>query len=111
MDDLTHFAGLDQLAREPHGGNEAVVEAHLMTDAPPADPVPHPPSLAGVAAERFLAQQVFSQRRRREARLSVAIVGGTVDEEINLRVLDHPAPVGGTVFEAVTESRLVHPGG
>ena len=61
---LAELAGLDHLAREPHGRDEAVVERAHVLDARGGDLLPDLVALVGVAAERLLAHDVLARRRR-----------------------------------------------
>ena len=88
MAELPELAGLDQLAREPDRGHEAVVEAAEMLDARAGDRLPDLVGLVGVAAERLLAEHVLAGLGGRDRRLGVQRVRAAVVEERHARVGD-----------------------
>src|SRR5919201_2832341 len=59
--ELSECALLDQLAREPHRGDEAVVEAAEVLDACDRNPAPDLVALVGRAPERLLAEYVLAR--------------------------------------------------
>ena len=99
--DLAELAGLDHLAREPHGGDEAVVEAAEVLDAGRLDALPDVVALVGVAAERLLAEDVLAGLGGGDRRLGVERVGAAVVEEPDRRVGDDVVPVGRPALVAV----------
>src|SRR5215212_262482 len=68
---LAQLARLDDLAREPHGGDEAVVERAHVPDAGRGDALPGVEGLGGVAPERLLADDVLARLGGRDRRLGV----------------------------------------
>ena len=71
MADLAELAGVDQLAREPHGRHEAVVERAQVLDAGRRDALPDLVALVGVAPERLLADDVLARLGGGDRRLGV----------------------------------------
>ena len=59
--DLSECALVDQLAREPHRRDEAVVEPAQMLDAGRGDAAPHLVALVGRPPERLLAEDVLAR--------------------------------------------------
>src|SRR5579864_7495081 len=98
MPDLAKLARLDQLARQPHGGDEAVVEAAEMLDAGGSDAAPDLVGLVRVAPERLLAEHVLAGLRRGDRRLGVQRVRRAVVEEADAVVGNELAPVGRRVL-------------
>src|SRR5207249_2490140 len=58
--ELSECALVDQLAREPYRGDEAVVEPAQMLDAGRGDAAPHLVAFVGRAPERLLAEDVLA---------------------------------------------------
>ena len=58
--DLAQPAGLDHLPREPHCGDEAVVECHHVLHPGRGDPLPDLVALVRCASERLLAEHVLA---------------------------------------------------
>ena len=104
--DLAELAGLDQLAGEPDGWHEAVVEAAEVLDAGRGDARPDLVRLVGVAAERLLAEDVLAGLGRRDRRLGVHGVRSAVVEEADRRVGHDVAPVGRPALVAVAVGGL-----
>src|SRR4029079_14949772 len=67
--DLTELARFDQLARQAHRGDEAVVERAEVLDARRLDVAPDAVALLGVAAQRLLADDVLARLRGEDRRL------------------------------------------
>ena len=99
--DLAELAGVDQLPRQPHRGDEAVVEAAEVLDARRLDALPDLVALGGVAAERLLAEDVLAGLGGGDRRLGVERVGAAVVEEGDPRIGDEVVPVGRPVLVAV----------
>ena len=99
--DLAELAALDQLAGEPHGRHEAVVEAAEVLDARSGDARPDRVGLVGGAAERLLAEDVLAGLGGGDRRLGVQRVRAAVVEEADRRVGDDVAPVGRPALVAV----------
>ena len=98
--DLAQLARLDQLAREPDRGDEAVVEGGHVLDAGRGDAPPDLVALVGGATERLLADHVLARLGGGDRRLGVEVVRAAVVEELDLRVGDELAPVGDVTLEA-----------
>ena len=101
MPDLAQLARVDQLARQAHGGHEAVVEAAEVLDARRLDALPDLVALGGVAAERLLAEDVLARLRGRDRRLGMERVRAAVVEEADRGVGDDVLPVGRPALVAV----------
>ena len=71
MPDLAELAGVDQLAREAHGRDEAVVEGAQVLHAGRRDAAPDLEALVRVAAERLLADDVLARLGGGDRRLGV----------------------------------------
>ena len=69
--DLAELAGVDQLARQPHRGHEAVVEAAEVLDAGRRDALPDLVALGRIPAERLLAEDVLARLGGGDRRLGV----------------------------------------
>ena len=107
--DLAELAGLDDLARQAHGGDEAVVEGAEVLDARCRDALPDVVALVGVPAERLLAEDVLAGLRRGDRRLGVERVRATVVEEPDRRIADDVAPVGRPALVAVPSAAAPRP--
>src|SRR5439155_11356578 len=81
VDDLAELAGLEQLAREPDGGDEAVVEAAHVLYACTLGRSPYFVRLGGAQPERLLAEDVLAGLRGGDRRLGVDGVRAAVVEE------------------------------
>ena len=110
MADLAELAGLDQLAGEPYGGDEAVVERTHVLDPGRGDLLPDAIALLGVASERLLANDVLAGLRGEDRRLGVHGVRAAVVEEANGRIGDELVRVGRPALVAVALSGLAHCG-
>ena len=99
--DLAELAGVDQLARQPHRRDEAVVEPAQVLDAGGRHALPDLVALVGVATERLLAEHVLARLGRGDRRLGVQRVGAAVVEEADRRVADEVPPVGRPALVAV----------
>ena len=75
MADVTELARVDQLAREPDSGDEAVVERAEVLDAGRLDPLPDVVALVGIAAERLLAEDVLARLGGGDRRLRMEEFG------------------------------------
>ena len=106
--DVAEVVGLEHLAREPHRGDEAVVERAHVHDTGRLHPLPDLVRLLAVAAERLLADDVLARLGRRDRRLGVQVVRTAVVEELHLRVGDELAPVRRVALEAVPVRRGRH---
>ncbi len=73
--ELAELAGVDQLAREAHGRDEAVVERAQVLDAGRRDAAPDLVALVGVAPERLLADDVLARFRRGDRRRGMHAFG------------------------------------
>jgi hypothetical protein len=69
--DLAEFAGVDELACEPDGRDEAVVERAEMLDAGRGDPLPDLEALVRGAPEGLLADDVLARLGGEDRRLGV----------------------------------------
>ena len=104
--DLPERALVDQLAREPHRGYEAVVEPAQMLDPGRGDAAPHVVALVGRPPERLLAEDVLAGFGGGDRRLGMERVRATVVEEPDSLVRDDVVPVGRPALVAVSERRL-----
>ena len=68
---LAQLAALDQLPRQPHGRDEAIVESAEVLDASRLDALPDLVALGGVAAKRLLAEDVLPGLGGSDRRLGV----------------------------------------
>ena len=100
MDDLAELARGDELARRPHAGHEAVVEARHVDDARRLGGLPRLPRLGRVAPERLLAEDVLAGPRGRDRRLGVERVRAPVHEQPDALVRHLLAPVGDALAPA-----------
>ena len=91
--DLAELAGVDQLACEPYGRHEAVVEGAQVLYAGRLDALPDLVALVGVPAERLLADDVLARLGGGDRRLGVEGVRAEVVEEPDLRIGDDVLPV------------------
>jgi hypothetical protein len=82
------LAAADQLPREAHGRDEAVVEAGHVDDAGLLGRAPDGVALAGVEAERLLTEEVLAGAGGRDRRLGVEDVRARVVEEMDPRVVE-----------------------
>src|SRR5262249_38799812 len=99
--ELAELALLDQLAREPHRGHEAVVEAAEMLDAGGGDARPDVVRLVRGPAERLLAEDVLAGLGGGDRRLGVQRGRAAVVEQADALVRYDVAPVGRPALEAV----------
>ena len=106
VEDLAELAGLEQLARQPHRGHEAVVERAHVLDAGRGDALPGVVGLGGVAPQRLLADHVLAGLGGGDARPGVQVVGPAVVEELDALVGDQLAPVGDVAVVAVAVGGL-----
>ena len=104
--DLPECALVDQLAREPHRRDEAVVEPAEMLDAGRGDAAPDVMALVGRAPERFLAEDVLAGFGGGDRRLCMERVRAAVVEEADSLVRDDVVPVGRPPLVAVAPGRL-----
>ena len=104
---LAELAGLDHLARETDRRHKAIVERAHVLDAGRGDAAPDVVALAGVAAERLLANDVLAGLRCRDRRLGVERVRAAVVEEPDSLVGDEVPPVAGRILPAVTSGGLL----
>src|SRR5919197_135314 len=81
------------IAREPDGGDEAVVEAGEVPHAGAVRLLPHLVRLVGRQPERLLADDVLARARGRDRRLGVDRVRPTVVEQRHAVVGDLLSPV------------------
>ena len=114
MEELAEVPGLEDLAREPDGGDEAVVEPAHRRDAGRGDRPLDDERLLRVAAKRLLAQHVLARARRFDRRFGVQGVGPEVGQDADVAG-DQLAPVGRDAadLEALREGlepRAVAPG-
>ena len=84
--DLAELPGVDQLAREANGRDEAVVERTQVLDAGCSHPTPDLVALVGVAPERLLADDVLARLGGGDRRLGMERVGAEVVEEPDRRI-------------------------
>ena len=106
--DLAELAGVDQLAREAHRGDEAVVEGAEVLHARRRDPAPDLVALVRVAAERLLADDVLPRLGGGDRRLGVERVRAEVVEQPDRRIGHELLPVRRPALEAVAVGRLAH---
>jgi len=85
VDDVADAARLQDLPREPHSWDEAVVEAAHVLDAGSVRLHPHAVRLVGVHAERLLAEDVLAVASSCDRRLGVQRVRPAVVEETDPR--------------------------
>ncbi len=104
--DLAQLAGLDHLAGEADGRDEAVVErAHVLDPGGAHAPV-HLEGLVGRPRERLLADHVLAGLGRGDRGLRMERVRAGVVEELHGRVGHEVAPVGRRPLEAVAQGGL-----
>jgi hypothetical protein len=108
MVDAPEAAILNDLAHQANGGDEAVVEATHVDDSSRLRRLPHLARLAGVHAERLLAQDVFAGVNSGHRRLEMQFVGGAVIEDLDGWILDDGAPVGDTFGVPIAARGGVH---
>ena len=99
--DLAELARLDQLAREAHGRDEAVVERAQVLDAGRRDALPDLVALVGVAPERLLADDVLARLGGGDRRLGVERVRAEVVEQPDRGSATTSLPVRRPALEAV----------
>src|SRR5919197_3708405 len=92
--DLADVAGLDDLARQPHRGDEAVVEGAHVLDPRGPHALPGLVALGGVATQRLLADDVLAGLGGGDRRLGVQVVGAGVVEQRDAGIADDRPPVG-----------------
>ncbi len=106
--DLAELPGLEQLAGQPHGRHEAVVEGAQVDDAGRLHALPDVVRLGGVAAERLLADDVLAGLGGGHRRLGVQRVRAGVVEQLDLGVGDQLAPVADVALEPELPRGLGH---
>ena len=106
--DLAELAGLDDLAGEPDGRHEAVVEGAHVLDAGGLDALPGLVRLGRVAPQRLLADHVLARLGGGDRRLGVQVVRPGVVEQLHAVVGHERAPVGDVLGEAVAARGLGH---
>ena len=104
--DVAEVARLDQLARQPDRGDEAVVESAQVLHARRLHALPDLVALGSVPAERLLANDVLAGLRRGDRRARVQVVGPDVVEEADGRVGHELLPVGRPALVAVARGCL-----
>ena len=108
MTDLSELAGVDQLARETNGRDEAVVERAHVLHAGRGHPLPDVVALVGVAPERLLADDVLARFCGGNRRLGMQRVGAEVVEEPDRRIGHEVLPFGRPALEAVARRGFAH---
>jgi hypothetical protein len=109
--DLAELAGGDQIAGEPDGGDEPVVERAHVGDPGRLDTAPGVEGLVGVAPQRLLADHVLAGLRGRDRRLGVQVVGPAVVDQVDLRVGHQLPPIEHRPLEPETLSGGLRPRG
>jgi hypothetical protein len=106
--DVAEITGVDDLAGEPHGRDEAVVERAQVSDTGRRDGPPDLVALGRVAAERLLADDVLPGLRGGDRRLRVDAVRPAVVEEPDRLVGDEVVPVRRPALVAVALRCVPH---
>ena len=109
--ELAELAALDQVGGVAHERRPAVVEADARDDPGAARGALGADGLLRRAADRLLAEHVLAGLGGGLHELDVEHVRRRDEHDLDRRVVDHRAPVGGAAAEAERGHRLVEPRG
>src|ERR1035438_10381511 len=83
----------DQLARQPEALGAALLRAGLQHDAVPAHGIDHVPALLDRERQGLLGIDVLAGLRGGDVDKRVPVVGGRVDDGVDVRPLEHPSEI------------------